>query len=164
MIAKGSYTHLFTSPEIALLKKFKANILDNSTFAQWISLLAIDEIHLIEEWGKNFRLLYAEIEKIKTRIPPYVPFLGMSATVTKTKRLQVLDKGGFRKNYQLMQTSLDRPEIQQIHRFMQHANSSLLDLQFILPPRAHYAKDIQKTLIFVNKVAEVLPLVEAIRK
>lgn len=47
---------------------------------------------------------------------------------------------------------------------MQHAKSSLLDLQFVLPPKALHAKDIQKTLIFVNTVAEVLPLVEAIRK
>lgn len=53
-IANGYYTHLFTSPEIALSKKFKTNILDHSGFAQQISLLAIDEIHLIEEWGKSF--------------------------------------------------------------------------------------------------------------
>ena len=162
-IAEGSYTHIFTSPEIALSKKFKTNILDNSLFAQRISLCAIDEIHLVEEWGKSFRPLYAEIEKIRTRIPHHVPLLGVSATLTKTKRLRVLDKAGFREDYQLMQTSLDRPEIQQIHRFMKHAKSSLLDLQFILPPKAMHAKDIQKTIIFVNTVAEVLPLVEAIR-
>lgn len=111
MIAKGSYTHLFTSPEIALSKKFKANILDHSGFAQRISLLAIDEIHLIEEWGKNFRPLYVEIEKIRTRIPPHVPLLGVSATLIKAKRLQILDKAGSREDYVFMQTSLDRPEI-----------------------------------------------------
>lgn len=164
-IANGSYTHLFTSPEIALSKKFQANILDHSGFAQRISLLAIDEIHLIEEWGKSFRPLYAEIEKIGTRIPPHVPLLGVLATLTKAKRLQILDKARFREDYVLMQTSLDRPEIQQIHRFIQHAKSSLLDLQIVLLPKALYAKDIiQKTLIFVNTVAEVIPLAEAIRK
>ena len=88
----------------------------------------------------------------------------MSATLTKTKCLQVLDKAGVREDYQLMQISLDRPEIQQIYCFMQYAKSSLLDLQFILPPRARYTKDIQKTLIFVNTMAEVLPIVEVIRK
>ena len=102
MIAKRSYTHLFTSPKITLSKKFKANILDNSTFAQQISLLAIDKIYLIKEWSKNFCLLYAEIEKIRTRILPYIPLLGMSAMLTKTKRLQVLNKTRFRKDYQLM--------------------------------------------------------------
>ena len=42
------------SPEIALSKKFKANILDNPRFARRLCLLAIDEIHLVEEWGKSF--------------------------------------------------------------------------------------------------------------
>lgn len=75
---------LCTSLEIALSKKFKANILDPSGFAQRISLLAIDEIHLIEEWGKSFRPLYTEVEKIRTRIPPHVLLLGVSATLTKS--------------------------------------------------------------------------------
>lgn len=132
-------------------------------FAQRISLLAIDEIHLVEEWGKSFCSLYAEIEKIRTRIPHHVPLLGVSATLTKIKRLRILDKAGFCEDYQLMQTSLDRPEIQQIHYFIKHTKSNLLDLQFILSPKAMHAKDIQKTLIFVNTVAEVLPLVKAIR-
>lgn len=63
-----------------------------------------------------------------------------------------------------MQTFLDRPEIQQIYCFMKHTKSNLLDLQFILLPKAMHAKDIQKTLIFVNIVAKDLPLVEAIRE
>lgn len=63
-IATQSYTHIFTSPEIRLSKKFKKNVLDNPIFANRLSLLAIDEIHLVEEWGKSFRPLYAKIEKI----------------------------------------------------------------------------------------------------
>lgn len=64
----------------------------------------------------------------------------------------------------LMQTSPNQLEIQQIHRFMQHAKSSLLDLQFVLLVKTLYAKNIQKTLIFVNIVAEVISFVKAIRK
>lgn len=48
-IATQGYTHLFTSLEIALSKKFKQNVLDNPVFKLWLSLLAIDEIHLVEE-------------------------------------------------------------------------------------------------------------------
>ena len=53
-IATEGYTHVFTSPEIALSKKFETNILNHLCFAQQLSLLVIDEIYLIEEWGKNF--------------------------------------------------------------------------------------------------------------
>lgn len=44
-----NYTYVFTSPEIALFKKFKANIPDDHRFASRLSILAIDEIHLVEE-------------------------------------------------------------------------------------------------------------------
>lgn len=48
-IATKGYTHIFTSPKIALSKKFKANVLDNHCFLDRLSLLVIDEIHLVEE-------------------------------------------------------------------------------------------------------------------
>lgn len=48
-IARGNYTHVFTSPEIALSKKFKKNVLDHHLFSDRPCLLAVDEIHLIEE-------------------------------------------------------------------------------------------------------------------
>lgn len=162
-IACENYTHVFTSPEIALSKKFKANVLDDPRFASRLSLLAIDEIHLVEEWGKSFRPLYAEIEKVRKRIPPQVPLLGVSATLTKSARIRIFTKAGFRDDYKLMQTSLDRPEIQQIHRFMAHPKSSHLDLQFVLPEKAMQASDIQKTIIFVNTVSEIRPIIEIIQ-
>lgn len=162
-IARKNYTHVFTSPEIALSKKFKANVLDDPRFASRLSLLPVDEIHLIEEWGKSFRPLYAEIEKVRKRIPPHVPLLGVSATLTKAARLQVLTKAGFRDEYNLMQTFLDRPEIQQIHCFMAHPKSSLLDLQFVLPKISTQANAIQKTILFVTTVAEIRPIIETIQ-
>ena len=94
-IRSQDYTHVFISPEIALSKKFKANILDNPRFARRLCLLAIDKIHLVEEWGKSFRPLYAEIEKVQKRIPPHVPLLGVSAMLTKDMQLCILSKTKF---------------------------------------------------------------------
>lgn len=74
----------------------------------------------------------------------------------------MLEKAGFLPDYRLMQTSLDRPEIMQIHRFMEHPKSSYLNLQFILPPNAKKAKDIQKTIIFVNSVNEIRAIISII--
>lgn len=154
-IANGGYSHVFSSPGIALLKKFKQNILDCSSFTKRLCLLAVDEIHLVEEWGKDFRPMYAEIEKVQKRIPCHVSLLGVSVTLTKIVRQRVVERAGFLPNYQLLQTSLDHPEIMQIHCFMNHSRSSCLDLQFVLPPEAKEAKNMQKTIIFVNSVSDI---------
>lgn len=108
--AKGGYRHIFTSPEIALSKKFKNNILDDPEFTDRLCLLAIDDIHLVDQWGQSFRPLYVEIEKVQKRIPCHIPLLGVSATLTKRARSRILEKAGFRSTYKLMQRSLDRSE------------------------------------------------------
>ncbi|MCJ1470687.1 hypothetical protein MMC07_009334 [Pseudocyphellaria aurata] len=163
VIATGRYTHAFTSPEITLSKQFKNDVLVHREFTNRLRLLAIDEIHLTEEWRKQFRPLYAEISKVRKRIPCQVPLLSVSTTLNRRVRGIVVEKAGFQPEYCLMQTSLDRPEIMQIHRFMKHPKTSCLDLQFILPEVSSEAKNIQKTIIFVNSVAEIFPIIDTIQ-
>ena len=50
----------------------------------------------------------------------------------------------------------------QIQRFMEYAKASYLDLQFILPETVNEARNIQKTIIFVNSVSEICPLINII--
>lgn len=154
-IANGRYSHVFTSSEIALLKKFKQNILNCSFFTKRLCLLAVDKIHLVKEWSKNFRPMYAEIEKVQKRIPCHVLFLGVSAMLTKNVRQKVVERAGFPPNYWLLQTSLDYPKIMQIYCFMDYSRSSCLDFQFLLSPEAKEAKNIQKTIIFVNSIFNI---------
>lgn len=61
---KRYYTYIFISLKIFLSKKFKKNIFDDSEFTDKPFLLAIDEIHLDDQWKKAFRPLYANIEKV----------------------------------------------------------------------------------------------------
>ena len=48
-IAHRNYAHVFTSAEIALSKKFKANVLYDPRFLGCFSFLAFDKISLFEE-------------------------------------------------------------------------------------------------------------------
>lgn len=63
-----NYIYIFVSLKIALSKKFKANILNNFYFINYLSLLAINEIYLIKKLDKSFYFLYTEIKKVKKRI------------------------------------------------------------------------------------------------
>lgn len=49
--------------------------------------------------------------------------------------MQVLEKVGLFDNYKLIQTSLDRPEIIQIHRFMEYPNLIALTFSLFLLKR-----------------------------
>lgn len=63
-IANKRYNYVFTSPKIVLSKKFKQNIMDCFFFTKRLYLLTVDQIHLVKKWGKNFWLIYVEIEKV----------------------------------------------------------------------------------------------------
>ena len=154
-IANKRYTHVFTSSKIALFKKFKSSVFDQNSFTNRLCLLAIDEIHLLKEWGKNFRPMCAKIEKVQRRISCHVYLLWVSATLTKNFHLRVVKKAWFLPNYKLMQTPLNCQKIIQIHRFMKNPKSSYLDIQTILLHKAEKANNIQKIIIFVNSVSGI---------
>lgn len=59
------YTHVFISPEIALFKKFEKYILDQQFFINRICLFAINEIHLVDKWGKIFAQYMWKLKKFK---------------------------------------------------------------------------------------------------
>ena len=52
----------------------------------------------------------------------------------------------------------------QIHCFIEHTKGSCLDLQFILSKKAKEAKDIQKTIIFVNNISDLHLIITIITK
>lgn len=54
-----------------------------------------------------------------------------------------------------MQTPLDCLEIMQIYYFMNYYKSNYLDLQTILFQKIKKAKNIQKTITFVNNIGEI---------
>lgn len=63
-----------------------------------------------------------------------------------------------------MQTSLNWPEIIQIHHFMEHIKGNCFNLKFILPKIAKEAKNILKTIIFDNNISDICPIITIITK
>lgn len=82
-ITQENYINVFTSLEITLSKKFKKRIFDQNKFINRLCLLAIDEIHLVDEWERQFRPLYAKIQKIQKQMPCHLPLLSVFAILTK---------------------------------------------------------------------------------
>lgn len=114
-VAIGDYTYVSTSLEIALSKKFKKNIFDQNFFIDWLCLFVVNEIHLVKEWGNQFRFFYTKIKKVWKRIPTYISFMAISLTMTPNIWAKVIYKVAFLPNYKLIQTFLI---IQKLFRFI----------------------------------------------
>ena len=74
-IKHGEYTHVLTSPEIALHKDFLL-ILHHETFLNRLTLVAIDELHIVQQWGESFRRDYSQLALLRARVGPRVPWFG----------------------------------------------------------------------------------------
>src|SRR5882762_4150011 len=69
-------------PEQLISKGF-ADLLEYKPFWKRFCALGVDEIHLLYQWGMSFRLVYQQIEFIRSQCPPWIVTIGLSATVAK---------------------------------------------------------------------------------
>jgi ATP-dependent DNA helicase RecQ len=90
-IAAGEYQVIFASPECTLATDGPLwGLLNASSFRKRLMYVAIDEVHLVLDWGKNFRPAYANITAIRPCLNhDEIPIIAMTATanVEKLKEL-----------------------------------------------------------------------------
>ncbi|OJD26691.1 hypothetical protein ACJ73_01922 [Blastomyces percursus] len=81
-IRKGMYTHILLGAEVAVANHF-AQVLKDPVFRRKLVLIAVDEAHVVEEWGKTFRTDYSRLAILRTRAATQgrVPFFATSATI-----------------------------------------------------------------------------------
>ena len=80
-------------------------------FKERLSLVVIDESHLVSQWGRGFRAEYARLGCLRSLFGNDVPWFACSATLDN-EALKVLMKGaGFQDDVSIMRTSIDRPEL-----------------------------------------------------
>jgi superfamily II DNA helicase RecQ len=77
-------------PETALSDKF-AELLECEEFQQRLVLVAIDEVHLVQQWGEKWREHYSRIEVLRHRIDKRVPWFATSATLDTAAGYFTLD-------------------------------------------------------------------------
>ena len=75
------YQAVFTSPEMCLKHpRFRKWLTSKQTADRMIAVI-VDEAHCISQWGGDFRPLYAQLEKLRSFMPPNIPILLTSATL-----------------------------------------------------------------------------------
>ncbi len=122
------------SPEIALSHRFKNKVLQDQAFQQHLVLVAIDEVHVISEWGQHWRDSYSQLALLRDLIDRPVPWLGCSATLDPVMLAEVRELCGFDPLVRIQRTSINRPDIALEIRFTQHAVDSFRDLDSLIEP------------------------------
>lgn len=73
-IQAGVFTHILISPELAVCKKFRLTA-SNPDFKQQLSLVVVDEAHLVSHWGRNSRPAYARLNQLRSLFGSEIPGL-----------------------------------------------------------------------------------------
>lgn len=131
-------------------------LLTDGSFRQHLSLVFVDECHLVDEQGSDFRPCYKLIGLLRSRIPTSIPWVAVSATLPPGKCFDaVMESLGFHINHYIHHTlPIDNHHICYIPKILQYpvSGTSFLDLAWLIPPSTVYPYDITKTLIFCETI------------
>ncbi|KAH8586980.1 ATP-dependent DNA helicase [Bisporella sp. PMI_857] len=165
-IEVGAYTHLIMGPEIAA--GWFRSIARNPSFKRRVSVVAIDELHLVALWGNGIRPQYAQLSLLRRRLGGNIPWFGCSATLDQ-KTLGIARKmTGFQASCEFFRTSVDRPEIKLIVEIIQpRTTKRFTSLFFVLlaamTDGLPTPERIPKTVIFIDSRRDIQKCAECLR-
>ena len=166
-IEMGVYTHLIMGPEIAA--GWFRSIARNPSFKRRVSVVAVDELHLVAQWGSSIRPQYAQLSLLRRRLGGSVPWFACSATLDK-KTLDIARKmTGFQASCEFFRSSVDRPEIKLIVEIIQpRTTKRFTSLFFVLlaamTDGLPTPERIPKTVIFIDSRRDIQKCAECLRK
>ena len=104
MLETNELKMLYAAPE-RLVKQETIDLLKNKN----VSLLAIDEVHCVSQWGHDFRKEYLELGQLRKELS-MVQTIGLTATADRATRKDIIEKI-FQKTPQVYVAGFDRPNI-----------------------------------------------------
>ncbi|KAF9235067.1 P-loop containing nucleoside triphosphate hydrolase protein [Melanogaster broomeanus] len=117
----GKWSATIWSPE-KLTARSTADILQDSSFRQNLLCIAIDEAHIVNQWGRGFRQAYAQIGLIRKRIGYDVPVIAATATLVEgpERRYVCTNLGLEDGSFYFERQSCERPNVRTVFRELTH--------------------------------------------
>src|ERR1700742_3069615 len=101
----GVYTHIIMGPEIA--SGWFRSIATSPSFKKRVTVVGVDELHLVALWGSGIRPQYAQLSLLRRRLGA-TPWFGYSATLDQATLNIAKKMTGFTENCEFFRTSVDR--------------------------------------------------------
>ena len=166
-IEMGLYTHLIMGPEIAA--GWFRSIARSPSFKKRISVVAVDELHLVALWGNGIRPQYAQLSLLRRQLGKEIPWFGCSATLDQTTLDTVRKMTGFQTSCEFFRSSVDRPEIKLIveiipPRTIKRFTSLFFVLIYAMTDGLPTPERIPKTVIFIDSRRDIQKCAEYLRE
>ncbi|KAJ6460258.1 P-loop containing nucleoside triphosphate hydrolase protein [Mycena sanguinolenta] len=113
-IAECHLAIICVDPEHLIDKQWE-HISDSPVFRENVMFAGVDEVHLIDEWGAEFRPAFHRIGPfVRGRLPPQISIFGLSATLQPGSNTNCVCRSlGFQPNmFHLLRRSNERTNIQ----------------------------------------------------
>lgn len=154
-IKQGKYTHILTSPELALSNKSFREVLQTSIFRDRLILIAIDEAHLAHDWS-SWRGEYGRLGELRSILPLNVPLITTSATLGDELTRKLVDQLRMNQQVKIIKESVDRDDIFFNVQYMHAASASNYeDLRFLV---ADVNKPLKKVIIYGDTIRNLIHL------
>lgn len=151
-IEAGKHRVILVSPEKILKDQRFSRLWESKKFLSKLFNISFDEGHCISQWGKEFRLEYAELGRLRWILPSHVRFHVVSATMPELVLDDVKTKLNMRpETTTVIKCSNDRPNIHIMVEEMQYSPNSIHDIEQILRLRVLNADRPCKFMIFANR-------------
>ncbi|KAH7119347.1 ATP-dependent DNA helicase [Dactylonectria macrodidyma] len=165
-IETGLYTHLIMGPEVAA--GWFRPIASNPSFKKRVSVVAVDELHLVALWGSGIRPQYAQLSLLRRRLGAHIPWFGCSATLDQATLDTARKMTGFQASCEFYRTSVDRPEIKLIvetiePRTTKRFTTLFFVLQDAITNGSPTPEKVPKTVIFIDSRYDIQKCAECLR-
>ncbi|KLO05798.1 P-loop containing nucleoside triphosphate hydrolase protein [Schizopora paradoxa] len=132
-VHSGYYSLVYVSPEMLLSPRFRSLLLDES-FRKRLQAIAVDEMHLVKEWGEDFRVKYKELNRLRVYTGMDIPFFGCTATAT-TEIFDIVweDLQFGSRPFWGVDVGIERPNLQFVVRKLQNEDNPIIDVLNVLP-------------------------------
>ena len=150
----GMYQILLFSPETTATDEYDAFIHDEVARPR-IGYFVIDEIHLVYEWGPEFRPLYQTLFTMRARLPEWTVFVGLTATLEPGRETDAIIKSvGFKANFHFEKRDCERHNVDLIIREIKYpcTGHEFRDLDWLIPPGITKASDLPKQLVYCETI------------
>ena len=171
-IRNSEYTHILLSPELANSPEF-SNVATDPIFKSRVGLVVVDELHVVKQWGREFRKQYGRLSSLRRKLGTGIPWFGTTATLPDATLEAVKKSVAFKEDVRVIRTSVDRPEISLIIQPIEKNKAKTFEgLYFVLDKvindssetgDRHALSDIPKTIIYFESKAVINNALACIR-